>query len=369
VEPYPNVAELSDGEFLQAFTRKLAAAGIPLSASIELTERCNLRCVHCFLGDQQSSHRRREQELSTAEWTEILDQIAALGTLRLLITGGDPLLRHDFAEVYRHAKRLGLVVTVFTNGTLVTPEIIELFHDFPPYAVEISLYGATAATYEAITGVPGSFRRCLDGIERLRELGVDLGLKTVVMKGNQHEIERIAELARSLGTLKFRFDTEIQGAFGGDHRPLTVRLEPEEAVRAELSCPETAAAWKDFFRRREGLVPAPTECLYGCDAGKAFISVNPYGHLQPCLVVRHISHDLRGSTLVVGLAAIRRQLAERQVPLAFECNTCEDRIFCSACPAFALQEHGAEERPAAFQCHVTRIRRQFLGSEPVAKES
>jgi len=368
VEPYPNVAELSDGEFLQAFTRKLTAVGIPFSASIELTERCNLRCVHCFLGDQRLAHRRREQELSTAEWTDILDQIAALGTLRLLITGGDPLLRPDFAEVYSHAKRLGLVVTVFTNGTLVTPEIVELFRALPPYAVEISLYGATAETYEAITRVPGSFRRCLDGIERLRELGVDLGLKTVVMKGNQHEIAGIAELARSLGTLRFRFDTEIQGAFGGDRRPLTVRLEPEEAVRAELSCPETAAAWRDFFRRREGLVAAPSERLYACSAGESFVSVDPYGRLQPCLAVHHMSHDLRGSTLVAGLAAVRRQLADRQVPLAFECSTCEDRIFCSACPAFALQEHGAEERPAAFQCHVTKIRRRFLGSEPVAKE-
>jgi radical SAM protein with 4Fe4S-binding SPASM domain len=369
VEPCPDLAELSEGQFLEALVRKLAAAEIPFSASIELTERCNLRCVHCLLGDQSLLQRRRSDELGTADWLGILDQIAALGTLRLLITGGDPLLRPDFADVYRHAKQLGLVVTVFTNGTMVTPELVELFRDLPPYAVEISLYGATAATHEAITGVPGSFQRCLDGIERLRSAGVDLGLKTILMKSNQHELDGIAALARSLGKLTFRFDTEIQGGFGGDRRPLAVRLEPEEAVRAELSCLETAKAWTDFIRRRERLKPAPADTLYSCGAGKSGFSVDPYGRLHPCLVVRHIAHDLRGATLAAGLAAIREQLAAHKTPLDFACSTCEDRTVCSACPAFALQELGIEDRPAAFQCSMTRIRRRVFGCEAGAKES
>lgn len=369
MEPCPDLAELSEGQYLEALVRKLAAAEIPFSASIELTERCNLRCAHCLLGDQSLLHRRRSDELGTAEWLGILDQIAALGTLRLLITGGDPLLRPDFAAVYRHARELGLVVTVFTNGTLVTPEIVELFRDLPPYAVEISLYGATAKTHEAVTRVPGSFQRMLDGIERLRSAGVDLGLKTVLMKGNRHELDGIAELARSLGKLKFRFDTEIQGGFGGNRGPLALRLDPEDAVRAELSCPETARAWAEFIRRRKILKPAPADTLYRCGAGKSGFSVDPYGRLHPCLVVRHIAHDLRGTTLTSGLAAIRAQLAARTAPLDFACRTCEDRTVCSACPAFALHEHGSEDRPAEFQCSMTRFRRRLLGCEAAVKES
>ncbi len=355
-------AELSGHEFLEALYAEAGAQGIPLSASIELTERCNLGCVHCYLGDQAALRSQRERELSTGQWLDVLDQIADCGCLRLLITGGEPLLRQDFAAVFEHAKRLGLLVTVFTNGTLVDDTTSELFHRLPPYAVEITLYGATAQTYEAITGVPGSFLRCMGGIKSLRALGVELGLKAILMGPNKHEIHLIADLARSLGTRRFRFDSEIQGAFGGDHSPLDVRLEPHEAVRFELACPETKTALQDYFHRRQGLEPSHPELLYGCGAGRSGIHVNPYGQLQPCLSVRNIGFDLLQGGLSDGLRVIRQQLEARTVPHASPCPQCADRTVCSACPAFSLQERGSEEQAAEYQCQLTKLRRQLVAS-------
>ena len=119
------------------------------------------------------SHRRRShgercaEELTTAAVKAALNEWAAAGVLFLTLSGGEPLLRKDFADIYRYARELGLVVTVFTNGTRLTDAIADLFRELPPRKVEISLYGATAATHDAITGIPGSHAAAWAGIRRL----------------------------------------------------------------------------------------------------------------------------------------------------------------------------------------------------------
>ncbi len=139
------------------FGRRLVNLRVPISGTLELTHRCNLGCVHCYLGSRQDRQHSAEREMTTDEVLSVLDQVAAAGCLNLVLSGGEPLLRRDFAEIYRHARGLGLVVTVFSNATLVTEELVDLFRDYPPYAVDISVYGATPATYEKVTGVAGSF--------------------------------------------------------------------------------------------------------------------------------------------------------------------------------------------------------------------
>lgn len=356
----PEQSEPGHDGFLRRLARQAEDRGVPLSASLELTERCNLRCVHCYLGDQAGLRPLQENELTTAEWLGVVDQVAGLGCLQLLITGGEPLLRADFAEVYRHAREVGLLVTVFTNGTLVGQETIELFRELPPSAVEVTLYGATPETYEAVTGVPGSFQRCREGIERLRALGVDLGLKTIPLRPNAHEFHRIAELARAWGTRRFRFDVEVQACLDGGGRPKSARLSPEEAVRLEFSDPEAAEGWRVFAARRRGQTPARPGLIYACGAGRTGIHVNPYGQLQPCLAVRHLGFDLRRGSLAEGLADLRRRLDGMRAPRGRPCEGCKDLMICGACPAFAQAETGHEGRPADYQCRVTRLRREMI---------
>jgi MoaA/NifB/PqqE/SkfB family radical SAM enzyme len=325
--------------------------------SIELTERCNFGCIHCYLGEQAPLRRKRESELDTTEWRGILDQIAALGCLRLLITGGEPLLRPDFEEVFRHAKRLGMIITVFTNGSLVDDAIIELFRDLPPASVEITLYGATAEVFEGITRVPGSFRRCMEAIERIRSLaGVELGVKAVMMRQNQHEFKRIAAMARALGTRKFRFDVDVQCGYDGDHGPLQARLSVQDAVHLELSDPETLTAWQERFHTLAGVRRPNTAQLYGCGAGRNGLHVNPYGQLQPCLEIRHLRYNLRQGTAVDGLAQLRKALAERLAPMSYACRDCAESAVCTACPAVAMLETGSEAQPSAFTCELVKAR-------------
>ena len=148
---------------VDALGRVAVERRIPLNGSLAMTHRCQLRCVHCYLGDERYTPPAPAGELPTAFWLDLLDQVAAAGCLNLLVTGGEPLLRPDFAAVYEHAIRRGLLVTVFTNGTLVDERVVDLFAEWPPQLVEVSLYGASAPVYERVTGIPGSHGRCLRG--------------------------------------------------------------------------------------------------------------------------------------------------------------------------------------------------------------
>src|SRR5258708_5136124 len=127
-----------DSAWAEQFQIRVASDRVPLSGLLELTSRCNLRCVHCYLGPQDVYWAKREQELSTAQVLSIIDQITAAGCLYLGITGGDPMVRPDFPVIYTRARQNGLLVTVLCNGILVRDSVVELFKKYPPSCVEIS---------------------------------------------------------------------------------------------------------------------------------------------------------------------------------------------------------------------------------------
>ena len=185
--------------------------------------------------------RRRRGELSTAEWRRILDEVTRAGCLYFLITGGEPLLRPDFREIYRHAKENGLLVTLFTNATLVDEAMADFFAEFPPRSIEISLYGAGPAVHDAITGSPGSFQKRLEGIQRLLSRRLPVWLKSMLMSLNRDEIPELRELAAGLG-VRFRIDALLFPRFDRDPGPLGLRVSPEEAVAAELPTRRNCAA-------------------------------------------------------------------------------------------------------------------------------
>jgi radical SAM protein with 4Fe4S-binding SPASM domain len=344
---------LSDKEYLQQFNRMVAEQRVPLSGSIDLTHRCNLRCVHCYIGNQASVRGNGKQELDTAQWISIIDQITEAGCLNLLITGGEPLLRKDFKEIYCHAKRSGLLVTVFANGTMVTEEIIELFQDLPPQAIDISLYGATAPTYEKITGVEGSYGQCLKGIQSLLDHRINLKLKTILMTLNRHEFYDIEEMAKEYGA-KFRFDAAIFPCMNGDKSPLGLRVSPEEAIEKEFSDNDRSRQWKDFFERMQGFTLPDT--LYNCGSGLTSFHIDPYGHLQPCLMVTGLQYDLLDGSFMEGWRDVIPRIRERKAGAAYGCNKCERMTLCGFCPGFFELENGVEDIYSKYLCELGQYR-------------
>src|SRR4029077_13124080 len=147
-----------------------------------------LVCAHCYNNLPMGDRQAQIAELSTDEHRRILDEMAAAGSLWLLYTGGEIFARKDFLEIYTHAKRNGFIVTLFTNGTLITEKVADYLTEYRPFAVEITLYGRTRETYERLTGVPGSFDQCMRGIALVLERGLPLTLKTVAVTLNKHEV-------------------------------------------------------------------------------------------------------------------------------------------------------------------------------------
>jgi radical SAM protein with 4Fe4S-binding SPASM domain len=335
-----------DKAYFRELFRRAEAARVPLAGSLELTRRCNLRCVHCYLGPQARVRRDRRNEMTTAQVLAILDQAIEAGCLNLLITGGEPLLRQDFADIYRHSKLAGVDVTVFTNGTLVADRIIELFKDLPPRVVEVSLYGATADTYERITGVPGSYGRCLAGIRRLHDGGIRLVVKTMLMTLNSHEFEAIEQLARAFGA-KFRSDPVLNGCLDGGREPLGLRVDASEAVRLEFGNRERRQEWCDFHARYPEI--PPSDRLFQCGAGETGFHVDAFGNLQPCLMLPGISYSLMTGTFAEGWAKMAH-IRDIKVSDSNHCASCQRRVYCGYCPGLLALENGDPEIPSHYLC-------------------
>lgn len=348
---------LTNKEYLDQFHRKAVQLRIPLSGGLDLTHRCNLRCVHCYVGPQSDSQKIQKKEMAASRVLSLIDEIADAGCLDLLITGGEPFIRKDFCDVFLHAKMKGLLVTVFTNGTLVTEEVLSLFHRYPPYLVEITLYGATAATYETITGVPGSYARCIEGIERLLSKGIRVKLKTMLMTLNSHELRDMEDLARGYG-VSFRIDAALFPRLNGDKAPLAMRVAPDEAVEMELADGERLKKWTQFYFR-QGSAPVSDQ-LYVCGAGITGFHIDPYGILRPCLMMKRNTFNLLEGSFLSGWNGQVREISNRGVSATYACNSCENYVLCGACPAFFELENGAEEIRSEYLCAIGRARKRGL---------
>jgi len=299
----------------------------------------------------------REKELGTERIISLLDEITEAGCLSLLITGGEPLLRDDFGEIYRYAKRKGLLVTVFTNGTLLKESHTELFRDLPPHGVEITLYGASAPTYERITGIAGSYEKCLAGIRRLLAGGIRVRLKTILMTLNRHEFFEIKKIADGFG-VKFRFDPAISPRLNGDKSPIALRVPAEEAVEKEFSDKDKTRKWIDHLNKYpDRSVP---DTLYYCGAGIFNFHLDPYGNLQPCMMATQLRHNLSEGGFLTGWREVMPRIREKKVDADFVCNRCEKREVCGFCPPFFELENGSPEVCSKYHCALSRNRFQIL---------
>ena len=352
------------------FSARVAARGagdrVPLSGAIEVSRRCPLHCVQCYNNLPMADTTARCAELSTAEHHRILDEIAEAGCLWLLYTGGEIFARPDFLDIYTHAKRRGLLVTLFTNGTLITPRIADHLSRFRPFSIEITLYGATAATYERVTGVPGSYERCLRGIRLLTERGLAPKLKTVSLTINRHELWQMQRLAEEAG-LEFAFDAQINPRIDCTLGPLAVRLDPAAVVALDLQDPRRLAEWRQLAERfgRPGAWPARSDALYDCGGGINSFAIDPEGMLTICVISHHDRFDLRQGSFQEGWGGFLRKVRAQKITRPTACAACSLRWMCAMCPANGHLENGDAEQPVAFLCQTSHLRAYALGV-PVA---
>ena len=352
----PHVPEIDYGDFSKTIHDKVIAKHIPLAFALELTYRCNLRCLHCYV-----DHSDIRNELSYSEISNIFDQAVAEGALWLLLTGGEPFVRKDFLDIYLDAKKKGLLVTLFTNGTLINSEIADFLAEWRPFSIEISLYGATKEVYETVTGIPGSYDKCMKAIDLLLERRLPLKLKSMVLTINRQELESMKAFAEQRN-LSFRFDALINPRLDGSKEPSKVSLTPEEVVELDVSDKERFAAWQEFaeeFNRP----PVDSDRVYLCGAGVESFHLDPYGQMSICTLARKPSYDLRNGSFKEGWHRFIPQVRAQKRRYNYPCPTCEKRFLCGQCPGWAQLEHDNQEEPVEYLCRIAHLRAEAFGMD------
>ena len=358
--------EVSYAEFGRRLRARLEERRVLTSASMELTDRCNLTCAHCYIRRTSGSGAGAGadagedagddagDEMTAARAKDIIDQLADHGALWLLLTGGEPLSRPDFWEIYEHAKRRGMLTVVFTNGTLIDEPVADRLAALPPFAIEITLYGATAPTYERVTGVGGSHAKCMRGINLLHERGIALKLKTIPMTLNRHELDDMKAIAKRLG-VSFRFDPLINCRVDGGDGPAKLRLSPEEIVAIDREDEERTDALREFCERYDHPIGDPND-VYVCGAGLRTCHIDWRGRASVCMLARRPRFDLATRSFDeiwnVEFPRVRARKRTRPSP----CGTCEIRALCGQCPGWSQLEHGDDETPVEFLCDVAHRR-------------
>jgi radical SAM protein with 4Fe4S-binding SPASM domain len=352
---------------------KVNGKRIPLTFNLEVTARCNNDCRHCYINLPASDQEAKARELSPREILKIAREAVSMGAMGCILTGGEPLLREDFAEIYLGLKRLGLLVSVFTNACLVTPGHVELFRKYPPRDLEVTVYGVTSETYEAVTRRPGSFAAFWAGLNRLLNGGVKVRLKAMALKTNFHELPEIARFCRKHTRDSFRFDPLLHLRYDGNlkrNEEITAqRLTPEAIVALERADPERWPA----LQKNCGKFIAPevshTGCdhLFHCGAGVKSFMVSSMGVFRLCDSLCHPEcvYDLRQGSLREAweeLVPLVRERRSRNAEFLKKCRACPIIDLCLWCPANAHLESGRLDAWVEYFCQVAQARAQALTS-------
>jgi len=340
---------------------------------IELTERCNNNCIHCCINLPADDIRAKEQELTTAEVKEILKEAASLGCLTVRFTGGEPLLREDFAELYLFARKLGLKVLLFTNVTLITLRLAELFACIPPLEkIEISVYGMKRRSYEAVTRIPGSFEAAWRGINLLLEKKIPFVVKSALLPPNKDEMEEFETWASTIPwmdkppsysiffDLRNRRDNADKNALIA-----SLRLTPQEGLAVLTRDAEKYR--KEMLEFGAKFMGTPGDLLFRCGAGKG-LCIDAYGRAQPCMGVRapELTVDVLktgGSPLQAALERFSRMREMRATNPDYlkRCAVCFLKGLCEQCPAKSWAEHGTLDTPVEYLCDVAHAQARWIG--------
>ncbi len=352
----------SYSEFTDRLHGRVGLRRIPLDVSIEVTRRCPLSCAHCYNNLPMADREARSRELTREEHFRLLDQLADAGALWLLFTGGEIFARADFLDIYRHAKGKGFLITLFTNGTLITRRIADTLADWRPFSIEITLYGRTRETYERLTGVPGSYEKCLNGIRLLKERRLPLAVKTVAVTLNRHEIWEMKKFVVEELGLPFRFDSMMTPRIDCSRSPLEVRLSPAEVVQLDLEDPERVQEWHTFATEfiRPQHAPGHERDVYHCGGGVHSFNMDPTGKMSLCALSQQSGFDLRANALEAGWTGYLAKERGKQTRRATKCTVCQLKSVCGMCPANGELERGDPEAPVEFLCHVAHLRALVL---------
>lgn len=351
--------------------KKIADRRVPLDFSLEITARCNNDCSHCYINLPAGDIEAKRKELSLEEISDIADQAVRLGAVWCLISGGEPLLRKDFPEIYLALRKKGLLISLFTNACLITEEHIAFLKKYPPRDIEVSVYGISEETYERVTRKPGSYAAFRRGLDLLLNSGIKIKLKAMALRSNVHELPEIAEFCQTHSSEIFRFDPLLHLRYDGDPKRneeiRNERLSPEEIVAIEHADDARSNALAencDHFIFPEA---GHYQCqhLFHCGTGNDSFTVSYDGIFRLCADLWHPDcvYDLRQGNLAEAwneFVPHVRDLESSNPQFLERCRNCAITNLCIWCPAHAHLEVGKMDEWIEYFCQVAHARAAAL---------
>lgn len=333
-------------DYIEQLERKMFPQGRPINGQIDVTYQCNLKCQHCFIVREED-----KKELKIDEITRIINDVKEAGCLWLCLSGGEPFLREDFLDIYTYARKKGFLISIFTNGTLITPQIVDYLAKLPPYSIEITLNGITKEVYEEVTQVEGSFSRAMRAIQLIKEKGLPLVLKCNGMKINRNEILKIKEFGEELlGKKHFRCDLVLYPGMDGSKKPCSLRLTPDEILNIQYSDKEMLSLCQEQFLHHKENARLKEGYLFPC--GLTSFHIDSYGRMRLCSFLKDEYVDLKNEEFLKGFIDLYSKLSSLKYRTNTKCRDCKITYLCRQCPGRALVENGDMETPVEFYCEL-----------------
>jgi radical SAM protein with 4Fe4S-binding SPASM domain len=328
--------------------QKAQSMGVPLSAHLDITWRCNERCVHCYLDHDGDG------EMSTEEIKDVLRQLAESGTFFLSISGGEPLLRRDCFEILEYARALGFNVKLKTNAVMIGLKEAERLKKIGVEQVQISIYSHRPEIHDAITKLPGSLRRSLDAIKRLKASGLKVSISNVLMKHNATDGKSVQLLAAELG-VSFAIDPTITPMLNGDRSILDLNVSTE--TLKEIMHNEDFVGNVEEFCSSVSTVDEDLLDSYSCSAGHTLVYVSPSGDVYPCVQFPMPCGNLRTQSFkeIWYRSSALTELRSVHVRDLPTCSKCSHAGHCSRCPGLAYME-GNMRGPSSADCEKSEAR-------------
>ncbi len=312
----------------------------PLSAMIEVADRCNEACEHCYQVQGEKG------EMTTAQVKRVMDELRELGVLFLIISGGEPTLRKDFLELVEYARRSKFAVKVFSNGLRITEAMAQRLAELAVQEVQISLYSPDPQAHDSVTRVRGSFEATVAAVRRLTAVGVRVVVKSPLMTVNQADADRYVELVRSLGA-DFSLDPLLNPRENGDSSPLSLSVGKERYLALRRS-PAFAKQSKDHRTAALGTSP--------CKACRGNVHIEANGELRPCTQWSVATGNALEEGVVQAFRHDPRARAIRELTWAdmWGCRQCDLRDECGRCFSDAKLGVGDALAPYAEACRHAR---------------
>jgi AdoMet-dependent heme synthase len=315
---------------------------LQLGVHLDITYRCNERCVHCYL--EHDDHG----EMTTAEIKDVLDQLAEAGTFFLTLSGGEVLMRRDFFEILEHARRLLFNVRIKTNGVMIHEAEARRIRDLGVEQVQISIYSRRPEIHDAITKLPGSLKRSVEAVRFLKSQGLKVTIANVLMTANLGEHAGVQALAAELGAI-YTLDPTITPKIDGDTAILNLRISGTE-LNAVFHNKNLVGNVEEFCAPP----PAPGDDIMEglpCSAGHTAAYITPYGDVFPCVQFPLPSGNVRRQRFIdiwrdsPELNEVR-SIRAKDLPV---CSTCSHVGTCTRCPGLAYME-GSMRGPSTADC-------------------